>query len=185
LRVIGGELRGRRLLSFKGDGIRPTSDRVKESLFNIISGTLTDGIKVADLFAGTGNLGIEALSRGAGLVFFVEKDKNSVHLLRQNLAQCGLNAGSRIIPMDVLKAIPFLEKSGERFDIIFLDPPYGKGLADAALEALGNTVMASGALVVAEHDSKEEIKERYGKLKMEDKRRYGLTALSFFKGDDS
>lgn len=183
MRVIGGTLRGKKLVSFKGKNIRPTSDRIKESLFNIISSYVEDGIRVADFFAGTGNLGIEALSRGAGAAVFVEKDNNSLAIIRKNIDLCRLKERSKVIALEADKAIAFLEKKGESFDIIFLDPPYNKGLAHETLELLGGSVLSEGALVVAEYATQEKVEENYGKLKMIDTRRYGDTSLSFFTGE--
>lgn len=183
MRVIGGTLRGKKLVSFKGKNIRPTSDRIKESLFNIISSYIEDEIRVADFFAGTGNLGIEALSRGAGEAVFVEKDNNSLAIIRKNIDLCRLKEKSSLIPLEADKAIALLEKKGKPFDIIFLDPPYNKGLAHETMELLGQSILTEGALVVAEYASQEKIEENYGKLKMIDRRRYGDTSLSFFTGE--
>lgn len=180
LRIIGGALKGKKLLSFKGHKIRPTSDRVKESLFNIISERLEKGAAVLDLFAGSGNLGIEAMSRGAGRTCFVENDKKSLEILRKNIAHCGVSGSSEVIPLDARKGIAVLENRGDRFDIIFLDPPYGKGLLGETLGILGQSPVSDSALVVAECWSKEEVKDRYGILVRIDTRRYGDTSLNFF-----
>ena len=182
MRVIGGRLRGKRLASFKGKHIRPTSDRVKEAIFNIISSNLEKGSSVIDLFAGTGNLGIEALSRGAGRVIFVEKDMSSVGIIRKNLENCGIGKEAEIIRMDVKKALPAIEKKDGHIDVIFLDPPYDQGLVDETLQLLGESPLMSGALIIAEHSLTEEIKESYGGIKMIDSRKYGDTAVSLFNG---
>lgn len=185
LRVIGGTLRGKKLVSFKGKNIRPTSDRIKESLFNILSSYIEEGARVADFFAGTGNLGIEALSRGAGEAVFIEKDKSSLAIIRKNLDLCKVKEKSSVIPLETDKAITLLEKKKKSFDIIFLDPPYNQGLAHETLELLGQSPLVRGAIVVAEYSSQEKIKENYGKLEMKDTRRYGDTSLSFFTGESS
>ena len=185
MRVIGGTLRGKKLISFKGKNIRPTSDRIKESLFNIISPYLDDEVRVADFFAGTGNLGIEALSRGAEEAVFVEKDKNSLAIIRKNIDLCRVKEKSSVIPLETDKGIALLEKQKKAFDIIFLDPPYNQGLANETLEVLGQSVLVEGAIVIAEYSSQEKIKEHYGKLKMKDTRRYGGTSLSFFTGESN
>ncbi len=180
MRIIGGSLRGKKLISFTSRKIRPTSDRVKESLFNIIRAELGGNTKVLDLFCGTGNLGIEAVSRGAAATF-VEKDKDSLSVLKKNIAICGINRECAIIPMEVKKAIPLLESEGESFDIIFLDPPYGRELAGETMELLGGSSIASKALVIVEHSLKEDaLQKRYGRLALIDARRYGDTSLSFF-----
>lgn len=180
MRVISGTLKGKKLQSFSSPKIRPTSDRVKESLFNILGKETLDGATVLDLFSGTGNLGIESLSRGARLACFAENDRESLKTLKANLESCQLVDRSDIITIDVLKALQLLEKSGRSFDVIFLDPPYMKGLADSTLEALGKNSITRCALVIAEHAAKEELQRCYGILNMTDQRRYGDTLISFF-----
>jgi len=180
LRVISGTLKGKKLQSFSGTKIRPTSDRVKESLFNILGRELMEGAAVLDLFSGTGNLGIESLSRGARLACFAENDRESIKTIRANLNSCGLTGKADIITLDVLKALQLLEKRGDGFDVIFLDPPYMKGLAGRTLKALGESSVAKDALVVAEHAAKEELQGSYGTLNLTDERRYGDTTISFY-----
>ncbi|MBE9535624.1 MAG: 16S rRNA (guanine(966)-N(2))-methyltransferase RsmD [Proteobacteria bacterium] len=180
MRVISGTLKGKRLESFSSPKIRPTSDRVKESLFNILGSALIEGAEVLDLFSGTGNLGIESLSRGAKLACFAENDRESLKTLRANLSSCGLTDKADIITLDVLKALQLLEKRGRSFDVIFLDPPYMKGLAGRTLEVLGESSIAGDALVVAEHAAKEEMQDCYGILNMMDRRPYGDTLISFY-----
>ena len=182
MRVIGGRLKGKRLASFKGSRIRPTSDRVKEAIFNIISSHIEKGMGVLDLFAGTGNLGIEALSRGAGRAVFVEKDKASVEVIRKNLESCSLTGESEVIGLDIKKALPIIGSKGESFGLIFLDPPYNQGLADDTLQLLGKSPLHSGTLIITEHSPNETISENYGGIKMFDKRKYGDTSVSFFRG---
>ena len=181
MRVISGTRQGKHLKSFKGRKIRPTSDRVKEALFNIIKQDMAEGTKVLDLFAGTGNLAIEALSRGASKAYLVEKDRDSLSIIRENIKLCSFQKEAEIIPVEVKKAIPVLEKKGATFDIIFIDPPYDAGLAGETLDLLGESALSKGALVVAECSSRETLEERYGKLVLKDMRRYGDTSLSFFE----
>ena len=183
LRVVGGSLRGRNLIPFKEDKIRPTSDKVKEALFNIIAPYLTEGMLVADFCAGTGNLGIEAISRGAGKTVFVELDRACLAVLQENLDRCRIKDRAELILSDVKKAIARLETKGYLFDLILLDPPYAKGLADETMEILGESAIASKALVVVEHSATDDIKERYGALEMKDRRKYKNSSLSFFKGE--
>ena len=123
MRIISGTSKGRRLVTPKNQGLRPTSDRVKESVFNIL-GEIVEEKVVLDLFAGTGNLGIEALSRGARRAIFVEKGRQAVRLIQRNLAQCGMDGRSEIIPKDVNRAIGILKQRGESFDVILMDLPY-------------------------------------------------------------
>ncbi|MDT8317931.1 MAG: 16S rRNA (guanine(966)-N(2))-methyltransferase RsmD [bacterium] len=183
MRVVGGSLRGRNLIPFKEDKIRPTSDKVKEALFNIIAPYLTEGMLVADFFAGTGNLGIEAISRGAGKAVFVELDRACLAVLQENLERCKIKGRAELVLSDVKKAIARLEAKAYLFDLIFLDPPYGKGLADETMEILGESTIASKALVVVEHSASDHMKESYGRLEIKDMRKYKNTSLSFFKGE--
>ena len=171
---------GKRLKSFKGHKIRPTSDKVKEALFNILGGAIFEDALVLDIFAGTGNLGIEALSRGAREVTFIEKDRSSIRLLRENVDICGISDETGIVPLDAKKGVALLGKKRQKFDIIFLDPPYGKGLAHETLEMLGESGISKGAVVIAEHSPEESLEARYGELHLTDSRRYGDTSLSFF-----
>ena len=183
MRVVGGSLRGRNLIPFKEDKIRPTSDKVKEALFNIITPYLADGMLVADFFAGTGNLGIEAISRGAEKAVFVELDRACLAVLKENLDRCKIKDRAELILSDAKRAIARLEEKKYLFDLIFLDPPYGKGLAHETMEILGASSIASNALVVVEHSAADHMKEIYGRLKMKDARKYKNTCLSFFKGE--
>ena len=181
LRIISGSLKGKHLKSFKGDEIRPTSDRVKEALFNIIDPTVIQNSVVLDLFAGTGNLGIEALSRGASRVCFVEKAKRSLNILRQNIELCNLADKSQIMPCEANRAISILGEKGLTFDLIFADPPYRKGFIDITVEKLSLSNISCEALIVAEYADGDAIKTTYNDLEMIDLRKYGDTLLSFFK----
>ena len=130
MRISAGEHRGRRLQSPKGSKTRPTSDLLRQALFNVL-GPRIQGASVLDLFAGTGALGLEALSRGAATASFVENDRRAVESLRANLATLKLTARSRVLVGDVFSKLGRLQQAGERFDCVFLDPPYGTG--DAAV----------------------------------------------------
>lgn len=179
MRIIGGRLKGRRLTGVKGQ-IRPTADRVREAIFNILAPDVDDSL-VLDIFAGTGALGIEALSRGAREAVFVEKHLSALQVLRRNLAQCGLNEVSRVLPLGAEKAVPKLAAAGEHFSLIFLDPPYGHGLAAANLLLLSKTnLLAPGGQIVVEHSRLEELADAYQQLKRHDQRRYGATLVSFY-----
>lgn len=179
MRIIGGRLKGRRLTGVKGQ-IRPTADRVREAIFNILGPDVNDSL-VLDLFAGTGALGIEALSRGARNAVFVEKHTSALQVLRRNLAQCGLNEVSRVLPFSTEKALPRLAAAGEFFSLIFLDPPYGHGLAAANLLSLAKiNLLAPGGQIVVEHSRLEVLAEAYHHLRRNDQRRYGATMISFY-----
>lgn len=181
MRIIAGDFRGRRLASVgKGDAaahLRPTSDRVRESLFNILGGYgLPTGARVLDLFAGTGALGLEALSRGAASVTFMENGRVALGLLRENIALCRAEAQTTVIARDARKS-----GVGSPHDLIFLDPPYGKVLGEAALEAaLAGGWIAPGAHVVWEESV--TVTPPAG-LRHLDERRYGDTVVRIFTLD--
>jgi len=156
MRVVGGSLRGRVLAGPKSAAIRPTADRLRESLFNILAHAYGDpitGARVLDLFAGTGALGIEALSRGAAFALFVDQSAEARALLRENVTALGLGGNSRIFRRDATKLGP--SHPLEPFSLAFLDPPYGQGLAQAALgSALAGGWLLPGALIVIEETTK-------------------------------
>ena len=180
LRVISGKLKGKRLFTLKGMDLRPTSDRVKEAIFDILQNSIP-GQKVLDLFAGTGAMGIEALSRGAKKAVFVEGGRRSLAVLYKNLEACRLQEQAEVLSREVEAGIKILSERGETFDLIFLDPPYGKGLAREALQALsGGLILTSEALIVAEHSPAENL-EDIPSLERVDQRRYGRTLVSFFR----
>lgn len=180
LRIIGGKLKGRKLAAFKGQSVRPTSDRVREALFNILL-VEWEGKTVLDLFAGTGGLGIESLSRGACRVVFIENHPNAIHVLEKNIAALHLSNCCEVLRCSVEKGISLVGKTDWIFDVIFLDPPYVGGLADTSLRLLGGSdILAEGGVVVVEHQCKEALSDRYHKLSRFDQRTYGKTGISFF-----
>ncbi len=180
MRVIGGAARGRRLKVPKGQAVRPTAGRVKESLFNILPRDFS-GKRVLDLFAGTGNLSIEALSRGADHALLVDVSARSAATIKLNLRGLGLAAQSAVWVAPVARSVRVLARRKERFDFIFLDPPYEQGLARRSLELIARCQLLrpTGTLVV-EHSSRESVKQRYDSLQLHDQRRYGDTLLSFY-----
>ena len=179
MRIIGGELSGRILRAPHGGKIRPTSDRVREAVFDIL-GPAWNFPRVLDLFAGTGALGIEAISRGAEEVVFVEQGKDALAVLKGNLKALGLKSRAWVLPVAVKRGIVILAEKGSAFNLIFIDPPYGKGLVDKALEEIVQSrILATSGVVVAEHASRDEIIPPVT-LALSQKRRYGDTAISFF-----
>lgn len=181
MRVIAGKIKGRRLRAPKGQGLRPTAARVKEALFNILPHDLS-GLRVLDLFAGTGNLSVEALSRGAVQAVLVDASRKAEVAIRENLRTLGLSNSSEVWSAPVLKAVRALARRGEKFDLIFLDPPYEKGWVEKILRGLAEEdLLRVEGMVVAEHSVREKIEERYGRLYLRDQRRYGATLLSFFE----
>jgi 16S rRNA (guanine966-N2)-methyltransferase len=180
MRIVGGALRGRALSGPRSQSIRPTSDRLRESVFDILAHRFDDpvtGAAVIDLFAGTGALGLEAMSRGAARALFVDDGSEARALLRANIETLGLGGVTRVFRRDATKlgAAP----PGETFSLAFLDPPYGKGLAEPALAALiDGGWLAKDALVVIEEAAGAEI-ELPPALVREDARRYGDTQFVF------
>jgi 16S rRNA (guanine966-N2)-methyltransferase len=183
VRIIGGAHRGRALASVgKGDAgahLRPTSDRVREALFNVLAGGYGDpvtGARVLDLFAGTGALGLEALSRGAESATFIENGRKALAILRQNIALCRGEAACRVVAADARGPG---DNPGAPHDLIFLDPPYGKGLGEAALSAaLAGGWIAPGALIVWEESAAIAPPEA---LRLIEERRYGATMIRFLE----
>jgi len=181
MRVIAGTSRGRRLALFEGNDVRPTPDRVREALFSILQsklGSFTD-LRVLDLFAGSGALAIEALSRGAASACLVEKATASAKIIHENLNLCQLSNQAHVIIRDALQAISGLDANS--FDLIFLDPPYGQELAKRALVEINRLGLLSNAgIICAETGTDEILPESVGQLQRIDQRRYGTTMISFY-----
>ena len=173
MRIITGRARGARLKTPKGLLTRPTSDRVKESLFSILGGRVV-GRRVLDLFAGTGSLGLEALSRGAASAVFV--DRATEHVLRENAEHTRLDETARILRGDVFSVLSRLAAEGAVFDLVFCDPPYHKGLWERALTALdASPVLSEGALVIVESGEDEKELPSLTRLSLVREERYGHT----------
>jgi 16S rRNA (guanine(966)-N(2))-methyltransferase RsmD len=154
---------------------------VKESIFNILGGDL-EGKLVLDLFAGTGNLGIEALSRGARKVFFVERGRQALGLIKKNLSQCRMENRSEVLPKDSMRAVGILNQKGEVFDLIFMDPPYEKGWVKRMLAKLQERrIYHEGSLLVVEHDRREPLPKRTEGWNLIRQRQIGDTLISFLK----
>jgi 16S rRNA (guanine966-N2)-methyltransferase len=179
VRVIAGTLRGRRLAAPEGGTTRPTSDRVRESLFMVL-GPL-DGRRVVDLFAGSGALGIEALSRGAARVDFVEVDRAALACLDANLAQLGLAEVTRVWRVRLPGDLERLRDVLAHADLVLMDPPYGGEAARAVLKWLGDGGLAPDSQVVVEHHFKDAVPEAIGALARVWQRRYGATAVSRYE----
>ncbi|MBI5410479.1 MAG: 16S rRNA (guanine(966)-N(2))-methyltransferase RsmD [Nitrospirae bacterium] len=182
MRVIAGSQKGRRLMRPAGPGLRPTSDRVREALFSILS-PRTVGARFLDLYAGTGAIGIEALSRGAQQSTFVESHPASLLVLRENLSRCGLTASSEIRSCP---ASLFLKRSAREdapYDIVFADPPYHEGDGGSALlsSIATSVIITDTSLVVLEHFSKMTVPPQVGRLVRLRQYRYGDTTLSVFR----
>jgi 16S rRNA (guanine966-N2)-methyltransferase len=175
LRVAGGEARGRRLKSPKG--IRPTQGMVKEAIFNLIGPGIAD-VHVLDLFAGSGALGIEALSRGASGVTFVDREPRGLAILRQNLDTLDLKERAHVVRGDVVRWLENSPDEIKRAGIVFMDPPYDDVVLDRALKVIDSVV--SGATVIAEHSRRQEL-PALGRLHVDRQRRYGDTMVTVLR----
>ena len=175
-------MRGRRLASFKGLEIRPTSDRVREAIFDLIGHHLT-GEKVLDLFAGTGSLGIEALSRGAAWALFIDHSPKAIDLIVRNLKLCGLEAQGFALRKDLLKGFPRRHRLlEEKMDLVFVDPPYRKGMILPVLEELSNLrILGSPATLGAQSEQKEVLPPRVSSLDTVKSRIYGDTRITLYR----
>lgn len=183
MRVIAGTARGRRLDAPRGQLVRPTADRVKEALFSILGSRVDlEGATVLDVFAGSGALGIEALSRGAAAVTFVEQEPAARRVLDANLTRCGMTGQGRILAQSATAALAGLAEDGIRFDGVLMDPPYGQGLADRTLARLGDgPLLQPGGWVAAEHHVDDRLAETYGTLRLTTAKRYGKTVVSLYR----
>lgn len=183
MRIVAGEFRGRRLRPVPGKGVRPTADRIREAVFGIL-GNRVRGAVALDLFAGTGALGLEALSRGAAEAVFVDRMGEALRTVSKNVADLGLGGRSRVIRWDVSRNLGPLRGRRPAFDLVFLDPPYGRGLLAPAISGLvAADCLAPDALLVVEHPPEEPPPETPGGPRLADRRRYGKTLVSFLDCD--
>jgi 16S rRNA (guanine(966)-N(2))-methyltransferase RsmD len=189
MRIIGGRAGGRSLKAPRGDKTRPTSDKVREALFNILASRGDMPARVLDLYAGSGALGLEALSRGAESALFVEVDRDSCDLIRDNAERLEIvqmhNKNVQALQVVCMPVVRWLAKEAQpAFDLIFLDPPYDShrtGELEKALDLVARKqLLAAGGLVIAEHDWRHAPDDAYGALALFDRRRYGQTAISFY-----
>ena len=184
MRIITGEYKGRRLAAVKGAKIRYTSGHVKESLLSILGGDIP-GTRFLDLFAGSGNVGIEAISRGASSVAFVDYNPACTRAISANLGRCGLSPKPpriMLLNMRFPRAMKYFRKRDIQFDIIFLDPPYQKGLVEKSLKEISACgILSTDGELIAEHDVREEAPKHLEDLEMTRQERYGTTLLSFYE----
>jgi 16S rRNA (guanine966-N2)-methyltransferase len=182
MRVIAGKARGTRLVAPRGMHTRPTADRVREALFSIIQSRFTlENARVLDICAGTGSLGIEALSREATFCCFLEHDRTAVAALKKNLLAAHCVERAQILEMDVHKAMRHLSSRGVSFDLVFFDPPYASGLYDTVPEALCSlSLLAGGGMLVIEGSARNSLPDHVGGLVKSDRRVYGDSALEFY-----
>ena len=179
MRVGGGEARGRRLKGAVVPGVRPTTERVRAAIFNILDIDQYRDRRVLDLFAGTGGLGIEALSRSAAWADFVERDRRQCAVIRENLSSVGYDSVSRVRQADALRSLPVLPGD---YSLVLLDPPYRIGAFHGVLEAIAGQprLLTQDAMVVAGHSRQAELRSAYGKLRRTVFRQYGDNAVSIY-----
>jgi len=185
MRVTGGKNKGCRLSSFKGLDIRPTSDMVRESIFNLL-GQDMGGLRVLDLFAGTGSLGIEALSRGADQAVFIDNSIKSIRLIKKNLERCGLLSAGLVIKKDLSRGLPKSQGFAQNpFDLVFIDPPYGRGLIPPLLQELALIkIMCENGIIITESQKNDVLLDQQNGLTLTDSRRYGETKIDrYFYGE--
>jgi len=181
LRVITGKVKGRKLKAPKGMNTRPTADRVKESIFNIL-GYIPENSIILDLFAGSGNVGIEFLSRGASKCYFIDNNQESIAVIKDNLTATRLSDNAYIIKNYVNQAITILGSKKIVFDYIFLDPPYENNLIYPTLEAIhDNELLSKSGVIIIEHEARTLLKNDFLDFSKYDSRKYGKTAVSFFR----
>lgn len=177
MRVITGTARGRRLRTLDGNDVRPTTDRVKEAIFSVIQFDI-EGRRILDLFAGSGQMGIEALSRGASEAVFVDCSSDSIAVVRENLRICGLNKAAVVVQGDANSYLA--PRAGRReFDYAFLDPPYGRGILQSVLPGVASVVKTGGA-IICESPCDEELPETVGEFSADRQYRYGRIKVTFY-----
>lgn len=182
MRIIGGELKGRKLYAPKGMNVRPTADRVKEALFNIL-GPAVVGARVLDLFAGAGSLGLEALSRGAERAVFVENHPGSIEAIKRNIESLSVGRAAKIIKVDLTRSLTRLKDEG-LIDLVFIDPPYGKHLIPRVLTGIaGLGILKDDATAAAEFGSSEDVQKGLKGWELLQTRSYGQTSIAFLKLD--
>ena len=180
MRIISGSRRGHRLVEWEETGIRPMRDFVRSALFNILADLVIDA-RFLDLFCGTGSVGLEALSRGAWEAMFVDRSPGACSIVRRNLDLLGFLDHGSVLQRDYAAGIDHLERRGKRYDLIFVGPPYDKGLADFALRLMAeHAILGKDGLIIAEVRNKTHLESEYGPLERVDKRIYGDNVLDFY-----
>lgn len=185
MRVTGGKFRGIPIKAPGGKRTRPTSDKVREALFSTL-GDRVSGARVLDLFSGSGALAIEALSRGADSAVLIEKDSAAIAVVRQNLEKTGLKKKAKVLRADFRSALAKLSRDGERFEIIFIDPPYEGNMLEESFSALEKQcVTTDESIVVVEHFAKTAPPESISGIPLDRTRAYGQTSLSYYLHGES
>ena len=182
MRIITGDFKGKKIEMPIGYDIRPTTEKVKEAIFSIIMAYIPEAT-VCDLFSGTGNLGLEALSRGADKCYFSDSSRDAIALIKRNIANCKAEDWSVIIPGDFEKVLTRLGERGEKIGVFFLDPPYKKGLYERCFELIREfDLLEEDGVIVAEHDVKDEMPEELFGFTKEKDRIYSKICISIYKG---
>lgn len=181
MRIISGSARGTQLASFDGAEIRPTSDRVRGAIFSIITSRLGqfNQRQILDIFAGSGAMGLEAQSRGAAHVIFVDQGRQAKQLIESNRRRCRLEKGNRIIHQDAQKALPTLQ--GQQFDLIFMDPPYGNDLVPKTIELIAEYgLLAPNGIICVEEQRDTSLPQHINDFEQQDVRHYGATSIYLY-----
>ncbi|OQY08715.1 MAG: 16S rRNA (guanine(966)-N(2))-methyltransferase RsmD [Fusobacteriia bacterium 4572_132] len=180
MRIIAGEAKNKKIKALKTMDVRPTSDRVKESLFSIIDQYIPDSVFL-DLFSGTGNIALEALSRGAKKAILIEKENKVLGNIIENINNLGFEDRCRAYKNEAERAIVILAKKNEMFDVIFMDPPYKEELCTSTIEKVEEQkILKENGLLIAEHHIKERMAEKIGELNKVDERIYGNKVMTFY-----
>lgn len=180
MRIVAGEAKNHRIKSQKGHMVRPTLERVKESLFGILNPYINDAVFL-DLFSGTGNIALEALSRGAKRAVMIEHNEEAVKIIIENVNSMGFEDKCRAYRNDAFRAVEILSNKREEFDIIFIDPPYKEELCTKAVEhVMKHGLLKANGLIVCEHYALESMPDEIGTLRKSDERKYGNTILTFY-----
>lgn len=180
MRIVAGTHKGRSFKSKKGNSTRPTLERVKESLFGIIA-PYVSGSKFLDLYSGTGNIALEALSRGASRAVMIEKDQDALKIIIENINDLGFAEVSRAYKNETIRAVEILGKKHEKFDIIFMDPPYKDEVCTQTIKAIEKSgILEDNGLIIAEHHIAEKMPQEIGIYKKVDERNYSIKVISFY-----
>lgn len=181
MRVIAGSLKGRKIKAVPGKETRPTSDKVKESLFQMI-GPFFDGGACLDLFAGSGSLGIEAISRGMTQAVFIDKQPKAIHIIHENRKAMKIEAATEVFRMDAFRSLRILAKNNRQFNLILIDPPYAKvDYAKLAEEILTHNLLSKGGIILCEHDTANELPQFPQQLFIVKQANYGSTGITIYQ----
>lgn len=186
MRIISGSARGVQLATFEGKDIRPTSDRVRGAIFSILTSRLGhfSQLRILDVFAGSGAMGLESMSRGATNVIFIDNGKQAQQLIQTNCLRCRFDKNTRIIHQSAQKALSSL--AGQQFDLIFMDPPYGKGLVPSVIELIAdNQLLAPDGIICAEEQRNTVIPQQIKNYEQQDIRHYGATSIYLYSHTES